>query len=115
MRGNATPAPVRPANYVYSADEAGIKLPVTVRQEVPRVPSTITNQTRDKGIMEVVIDEQGRVIGIEMRSPLHPQYEALLVAAARDGRYRPATLDGKPFWFRMLIHISVDKTTSHPV
>ena len=104
------PAPVRPANYVYSADEAGIMLPVTVRQEVPRVPSTITNQTRDRGMMEVVIDEQGRVIGLEMRSPLHPQYDALLLAAARDWRYRPATLGGKPVRFRKLIQIAVDKT-----
>ena len=104
------PAPARPANYVYSSDEQGIVLPVTVRQEVPRVPSMITNQTRDKGIMEVVIDEQGRVIGIDMRSPLHPQYDSLLLAAAREWRYRPATLDGKPVKFRKVIQIAVDKT-----
>jgi tetratricopeptide (TPR) repeat protein len=104
------PAPARPANYVYSSDEQGIVLPVTIRQEVPRVPSTITNQTRDKGIMEVVIDEQGRVIGIEMRSPLHPQYDSLLLAAAREWRYRPARLDGRPVRFRKVIQIAVDKT-----
>jgi tetratricopeptide (TPR) repeat protein len=104
------PAPARPANYVYSSDEQGIVLPVTVRQEVPRVPSMITNQTRDKGIMEVVIDEQGRVIGIDMRSPLHPQYDALLLAAAREWRYKPATLDGKPVRFRKVLQIAVDKT-----
>jgi TonB family protein len=95
---------------VYSSDEQGIVLPVTVRQEVPRVPSMITHQTRDKGIMEVVIDEQGRVIGIDMRSPLHPQYDALLLAAAREWRYKPATLDGKPVRFRKVIQIAVDKT-----
>ena len=70
----------------------------------------ITNQTRDKGIMEVVIDEQGRVIAIDMRAPLHPQYDALLLAAARDWRYRPATLDGKPVRFRKVIQIAVDKS-----
>jgi hypothetical protein len=102
--------PVRPANYVYSGDEPGIVLPATIRQDVPRVPSLITNQTRDKGIMEVVIDEQGRVIAIDMRAPLHPQYDALLLAAARDWRYRPATLDGKPVRFRKVIQIAVDKS-----
>ena len=33
-----------------------------IRQDVPRVPVQIANQTRDRGILEVVIDEQGRVI-----------------------------------------------------
>ena len=103
------PAPVRPANFVYSAENLGVSMPVTIRQDVPRVPSTITNQTRDKGIVEIVIDEQGRVIGIEMRSPLHPQYDSMLLAAAREWRYRPATLDGRPVRFRKVIQIAVDK------
>ena len=104
------PIPTRPANFVYSAENPGVALPITIRQDVPRVPSMITNQTRDKGIMEVVIDEQGRVIGIDMRSPLHPQYDALLLSAAREWRYRPATLDGRPVRFRKVIQIAVDKT-----
>jgi tetratricopeptide (TPR) repeat protein len=101
--------PVRPAGYIFNADEPGIVPPVTIRQEVPRVPSTITNQTRDRGMMEVLIDDQGRVTGIEMKIPLHPQYDALLMAAARDWRYRPAMLEGRPVKFRKIIQIAVDK------
>jgi hypothetical protein len=50
------------------------------------------------------------VIAIDMRVPLHPQYDALLLASARDWRYRPATLDGRPVRFRKVIQIAVDKT-----
>jgi tetratricopeptide (TPR) repeat protein len=103
------PVAARPANFVYSAENPGVALPVTIRQDVPRVPATITAQTRDKGILEVVIDEQGRVIAIEMRSPLHPQYDSMLLSAAREWRYRPATLDGRPVRFRKVIQIAVDK------
>jgi tetratricopeptide (TPR) repeat protein len=101
--------PARPATFIYTAEEAGIVPPVPTRQDVPRVPSTITNQTRDRGLLELVIDEQGRVIGIDLKIPLHPQYDAQLMSAAREWRYRPATLEGRPVKFRKLIQIAVDK------
>jgi tetratricopeptide (TPR) repeat protein len=106
----AAPArPARPASHVFTGEEPGIVPPVVIRQDVPRVPSTITNQTRDRGLIELVIDEQGRVAAIELRIPLHPQYDPQLMSAARDWRYRPATFEGKPVKFRKIIQIAVDK------
>jgi hypothetical protein len=108
------PAPVaepivpKPA-HVWTGEEAGVTPPVALRQEVPRVPNTLSAQARERGLLEVVIDEQGRVSGLTMRLSIHPMYDPLLIAAARDWRYRPATVAGAPVKFRKLIQVAVDR------
>jgi TonB family protein len=80
-----------------------------VKQEVPRVPSTITTQTRDRGILELVIDEQGRVTSLDVKVRMHPMFDNQLMQAAKDWRYKPATLDGKPVRYRKLVQINITK------
>ena len=69
----------------------------------------IANQTRDRGILEVTIDEQGRVIGAVIRLSLHPIYDSQILLAAKEWRYQPATLNGRPVKFRKVIQITVTK------
>ena len=69
------------------------------------MPTSIQNHTRDRGLLEVVIDEQGRVIGLTMRTSVHPLYDTQLMTAAREWRYQPATVGGVPVKFRKLIQI----------
>ena len=99
------PAPIR----IYSADEPGIAAPVAIKQDVPQVPAQVLSQTRDRGVLEVMIDEQGRVAALTMRVSMHPIYDTLLLAAARDWRYQPATLNGRPVKFRKMMQITVAK------
>lgn len=101
----APPAPEPPR--VYTSDDGDVRPPVVVRQELPRVPAPIAQQTRSRGLLELVIDEQGRVAAMAMRTSLHPMYDALLLTAARDWRYRPATMNGKPVKYRKLIQVSL--------
>jgi TonB family protein len=104
----AAPAPPQPQpNRVYSSEDPGVSAPVIVRQDVPAVPSTVTGQVRDRGRVELVIDEQGRVTSINVRQPMHPFYDQLIIAAAREWRYKPATLNGVPVKFRKAIQITV--------
>ena len=106
----APPAPAVPKSpHIWTGDEDGVTPPVIVRQDVPRVPTAIAAQARPRGLLEVLIDEQGRVIGLTVRMSIHPMYDPLLVAAARDWRYKPAMADGIPVKFRKLIQVSVDK------
>jgi periplasmic protein TonB len=109
----SAPAPAAPAlprePRVWTADEPGVVPPVIIRQEVPRVPSTISAQARERGLLEVVIDEQGRVVNLSLRLPIHPMYDPQLLAAAREWRYKPATVDGTPVKFRKMIQVTVDK------
>jgi hypothetical protein len=104
------PAPVVPKPaHVWTGEEPGVTPPVALRQEVPRVPNTLSTQARERGLLEVLIDEQGRVTGLTMRLSIHPMYDPLLMAAARDWRYKPAMVAGAPVKFRKLIQVAVDR------
>ncbi len=103
------PPSVQAPARIWSGDDYGVTAPAPIRQEMPRVPSSITTQARDRGLLEILIDEQGRVIGITVRKGVHPLYDSLLMAAAREWRYRPATVSGAPVKFRKLIEIVVEK------
>ena len=73
------------------------------------MPAQVLSQTRDRGLLEIVIDEQGRVTGLNLRISLHPIYDTLLLTAARDWKYQPATLNGRPVKFRKMMQITVSK------
>lgn len=107
---STTPAqPSIDPQRVFTIDDDGIVGATAVRQEVPRVPVQISSQTRERGILEVTIDEQGRVVQAKLRLSLHPIYDAQVLAATRDWRYQPATLNGRPVKFRKVIQITVTK------
>lgn len=105
-----TAKPAKPAEpKIYTAEDPGIIPPVTVRQDVPAVPANITAMARTQGILDLVIDEKGRLVSIVLRSSIHPTYDKMIVNAARDWKYKPATLDGNPVQFRKLVQVSVSK------
>ena len=102
--------PVAPrADKVWSLEDPGVVAPVAVRQDVPRVPINIAPVARDRGLLEIVIDEQGRVMSMTIRMSVHPVYDPLLLSSARDWRYKPATVNGTPVKFRKVIQITVDR------
>lgn len=103
----ATPAQTQAR--IWTADDAGVTPPLVVKQDVPRVPSAIASQTRDRGLLEIVVDEQGRVIALTLRSSVHPVYDPLLMAAARQWKYQPATVNGTPVKFRKLVQILFER------
>jgi TonB family protein len=107
------PAPVVPqppaASRVWTTEDTGVTPPVVVKQDVPRVPAQIASQTRDRGLLELIIDEQGRVAAITLRSSVHPVYDPLLMAAARSWKYQPATVGGAPVKFKKLVQIVVER------
>jgi hypothetical protein len=99
------PAPVAPK--IYTADDPVVTPPSTVRQDVPKLPISVINMARDKGIIEVIIDEVGRVESAAIRASVHPTYDAMLLAAAADWRYRAATANGQPVKFMKRIQITI--------
>jgi len=104
----AAPA-VEHAPRIYSADDEGVQPATPIRQDVPRVPTQIANQSRERGILDVTIDEQGRVVNATLRLSLHPIYDAQLLSATQNWRYTPAMLNGKPVKFRKIIQITVTR------
>ncbi len=105
---NVRPTPGR----IYQAEDDGVTVAVPIKQDVPRVPTAVTAQARDRGLLELVIDEQGRVVAVMVRMSVHPMYDTQLVAAARDWKYLPATVGGQPVKFRKMVQITVNKRAS---
>lgn len=101
----ATPEPGR----IYGLDDNGVIAVGVVRQEIPQVPANIIAMAKPRGLLEVIVDEQGRVVSMAMRSSIHPAYDNQLLAAARDWKYQPATFNGQPVKFRKLIQIAVKR------
>jgi TonB family protein len=103
------PVPQVDPNRVYTADDAEVTAPVAIRQDVPRIPPALAQQARPRGVLDITIDEHGRVAAITVRVSVHPMYDTLLTTAARDWKYQPATVAGKPVKFRKLIQVNVTK------
>lgn len=107
----ATPAVPQPdPNRIYTMADATVTTPVIVRQEMPRLSPMVKTQAKDKGVIEIVIDELGRVAYAAIRTSVHPLYDAELLSAARDWKYQPATMAGKPVKYRKMIQINVSRT-----
>jgi TonB family protein len=106
------PAPVVPQsdpNRIYTTADPDVVAPVIVHQDVPRMTPIMKQQARPRGVLEVVIDEQGRVSAISVRESIQPMYDAELLTKGRDWRYQPATLNGAPVKFRKMIQLNVGR------
>ena len=103
----APPAPAVDPNKIYTAYDTDVVAPVIVRQDVPRLAPIMKRQAGSRGIVDVVIDEQGRVTAITVRQSIHPMYDAELLTKGREWRYQPATLNGKPVRYRKMIQLNV--------
>lgn len=102
-------APPRAENHIYSADDPDVTPPVPIRQDLPRVPASLLQQTRPQGMLEVVINEQGRVQEALVRGSVHPIYDSIMMSAAREWRYEPARVGTVPVKFRKRILVTVNR------
>lgn len=114
----ATPAPVAviasqqavvvPAkNRVYTTGDLNVLPPVVVRQTLPPFPANAI--AAQPGVLDVLIDESGRVEAVSLREPVSPVYDAALLEAARQWTYKPATFQGVPVKYRKMLQIAVKR------
>ncbi len=79
---------------------------VAKRQDLPPVPfSLAATKTQYRGTIEVEINEAGNVVGARVIQSVHVLYDPLLLAAARDWKYVPARVDGRPMAVRKRVEI----------
>ncbi len=109
------PPPVAPASTasngpsrIYGAEDGNVVPPLPLRQVFPPFPGHLVPS--GQGVVEVIIDESGIVEAASLRQPVNPQYDAIVIAAAKTWVYRPATLDGRPVKYRKLIQIVLRPT-----
>jgi len=84
---------------VYSVVDEGITPPVVIEQKMPPMSlemQRIAKAVRARGMLDVVIDESGRVVDATVRQSMNSAIDTLIVRAARNWKYRPAMKDGEP-------------------
>jgi TonB family protein len=112
----APPAPVSEATIVnrtpgvYSANDTDVVAPVTLRQQMPTIPYNLARgmtNSKGAGVLEVTINEKGRVDQASMREPVNPFFDSVVIAAAKSWQYKPATRGGEPVKYIKRIGVSV--------
>jgi TonB family protein len=103
------PVPQPDANRIYTMLDGNVTAPVIIRQEMPSLSNAMRAQAKNRGVIEVVIDEQGRVNFAAIRSGVHPLFDTELLTAAREWKYQPATFAGKAVKYRKMIQINVTR------
>ena len=97
------PAPVAPR--IYTGGETGVVAPAIINQALPAFPGQVVIPRNGK--LEVTIDESGSVQSAVMTSSVTPSYDLLVLAATKNWRYRPATVNGTPVKFRKTVQITI--------
>jgi TonB family protein len=106
-RPSAPTAP--PASSVFGADDTAVKPPVAISQTLPawRPQSAVDKVQEFRGTIDLVIDEQGRVVSAAVGRSVHATYDGQLVEAARRWTYKPATMDGKAVRYRQTVAVNL--------
>jgi TonB family protein len=83
--------------------------PTVIDQRMPPWPSRVPLDGHRIGMLEIVIGTDGTVARAAMRRSVHPAYDQLLLAAARQWRYTPAMRDGQPAAYVKELRIDVGR------
>jgi TonB family protein len=101
ISGSPMPTPAEPKPPIFSFADRGVWGPVEILRTVPqRASPKGTQPAIYQGLIEVVINERGRVESATMRRSIDPTFDAQLVAATAAWRFQPATRDGQPVKYR---------------
>ena len=91
------PAPARPLP---------LSIVIAKRQDLPQLPfSLAATRGQYRGTVEVEINEAGNVVGARVIQSVHALYDPLLLVAARDWKYEPARIDGRPMAVRKRVDV----------
>jgi hypothetical protein len=112
LSATKTPAAVAAAPAAAPVEQvakaAVVVPPSVIVQQVPPIPSNLLRMTQLKaGVLELTIDEAGKVSDAKFLSPIHPVYDGMVVNAAKGWKYKPATADGQPIKYKKTLRIAV--------
>jgi len=94
---------------IYSPSDRAVVAPLEIVRRVPTSVELGPNASPRlyQGLLEVVIDEVGRVRKAEVRRPISPSFDAALIESTREWRFQPATLGGTPVLYRKYFEVIV--------
>jgi protein TonB len=105
----ATPAADRDA--VYGPEQADVKPPVAIARDMPTWSPSNTFEARSTatGILQVIVNEKGAVQSATMRKSSLPSYDAALLKAAANWKFKPATKNGVAVKYRLDVSIQLGR------
>lgn len=103
------PAPKPDPEQVFSPADTDVTPPVAISQQLPPWrPETAIEQKMDhRGMLDLLVDEQGRVASAAIVRSVHPRYDPLLTDAARRWTFRPANKGGRPVRYRYTMVVNL--------
>ena len=93
------------SHRVFTMADSKVSPPVIIRQDLPYYPRSFGLMR--EGALDILIDESGLVEEAVMRTSANPRYDTLALAATRNWKFKPATLDGAPVKFRKTITVAL--------
>jgi len=102
----APPPPPLP-DPIYSDADKDVKPPVDINRKMPewRPPDQASQRMEFRGVLRVVIDKSGAVELAAIIQAITPRYDQILVDAAKQWTFKPATKDGQPVRYQRLIQV----------
>jgi protein TonB len=94
---------------IYGSGDTDVLAPTPVRQDMPRFQRGAGWNTGGKGVIEVLINERGRVDNAVVRQGIHPMFDQMMIDAARRWTYEPARKNGTPVKYRKLIQVTLER------
>ncbi len=94
----AAAAAAPPPKTVFSADDAEVVPPVELERHMPawNPPTQLAAAREYSGVLEIVVDEKGRVERASLLRSVAPFYDTQLLEMATSWKFRPAMRDGQP-------------------
>jgi TonB family protein len=112
----ATPAPstvthVPAEPSVYTVDNVDVKKPVVLSQPMPawRPGNPAEERMSFSGAVELLIDEQGKVLSTKLVESVHPRFDSALLEIAKSWTFKPATKNGTPVSYRYTVGVRLGK------
>jgi hypothetical protein len=102
----AAPPPRPVAPRIYSLADANVVPPTPLRQTMPVLGEVFVQR---QGVVEIIVNETGLVETATMTVPVNVVYNGLVLAAAKNWRYMPATVDGVAVKFRNTIQLDLKR------
>ena len=112
----APPAAAMMGPAFYTLADIDVTPPVVVVQPIPSWTFT-TGYAPNRvfsGVLEVLIDANGRVETATLAEPVWPPYDLVLLSAAKRWQYQPAMREGKPVKFKRTLVINIDPGAQRP-
>ena len=104
----AAPAEVPEPRRTYGPNDITVTAPVVVTQGMPPWrPSQTSGARQYRGALALVIDEHGKVESVVLLEGVQPEYNAVLLRAARLWTFRPAMKDGVPVRYRQVLGVQL--------